>query len=81
MLVLSRKVGERIQIDGGIEIVVLAVEGKRVRLGIEAPQDYRISRGETVPPVPATPVSTTPVSAPRVTASRLEAMSLSGCTA
>jgi carbon storage regulator len=49
MLVLSRKVGERIVIDGGIEVVVLAVEGNRVRLGIEAPRDCPIVRGELLP--------------------------------
>ena len=48
MLVLSRKVGEKVLIDGGIEITVLAIEGKRIRIGIEAPQDRRISRGETL---------------------------------
>ena len=48
MLVLSRKVGEKILIDGGIELVVLAIEGKRIRLGIQAPQDCRISRSETL---------------------------------
>ncbi|MFN8855661.1 MAG: carbon storage regulator [Planctomycetaceae bacterium] len=46
MLVLSRKIGDRIVIDGGIEVVVLAVEGGRVRLGIAAPRDCQIVRGE-----------------------------------
>lgn len=47
MLVLSRKLGEKISIAGGeIELEVLEVTGSRVRLGISAPQEYRISRAE-----------------------------------
>ena len=49
MLVLSRKVGERIVIDGGIEVEVLAVSGSRVRLGIVAPRECQISRAELSP--------------------------------
>lgn len=36
MLVLTRKENERIMIGDGIEIVVLAVHGQRVKLGIQA---------------------------------------------
>jgi carbon storage regulator len=47
VLVLTRRVGEQIVLaDGGIRIVVQAVNGKRVRLGVEAPPDIRIYRGE-----------------------------------
>jgi carbon storage regulator CsrA len=46
MLVLSRKLGEKICIDDGIELEVLEISGNRVRLGISAPQDYRIARAE-----------------------------------
>ncbi len=42
MLVLSRKLGERIAIDGEIQLEVLEVSGNRVRLGIVAPHDCRI---------------------------------------
>uniref|UniRef100_A0A7C4LS62 Translational regulator CsrA n=1 Tax=Schlesneria paludicola TaxID=360056 RepID=A0A7C4LS62_9PLAN len=48
MLVLTRKQGERIHIDGCIEVTVLSVEGHRVRIGIEAPHDVPIRRGELV---------------------------------
>ncbi len=41
MLVLSRKKGETIVIDGGVSITVLEVEGRCTRLGIEAPRRYR----------------------------------------
>jgi len=46
MLVLSRKVGERLVISGNITVVVNRVAGNRVTLGIEAPDTVRIVRGE-----------------------------------
>ena len=46
MLVLSRKVGEKIVIDGCITITVVAVDGNKVRLGITAPPKVRIDREE-----------------------------------
>jgi carbon storage regulator CsrA len=46
MLVLSRKVGERVVIGEGIIVVVKRVAGQRVTFGIEAPADVRILRGE-----------------------------------
>lgn len=48
MLILGRKAGEAILIDGGVRIVVLSVDRKGVRLGIEAPADVRIVRDEIV---------------------------------
>jgi len=46
MLVLTRKPDEKIMIGDDIEIVVVAVEGDRVRLGIKAPKGVSIYRGE-----------------------------------
>ena len=46
MLVLSRKVGESVRVSDDIRIYVVAVEGGRVRLGIEAPQSVKIIRSE-----------------------------------
>ena len=46
MLVLRRKAGEAIVLNGVIKIYVLAVEGERVKLGIEAPPDIVIVRQE-----------------------------------
>ncbi|HUT89311.1 MAG TPA: carbon storage regulator [Thermoguttaceae bacterium] len=47
MLVLSRKIGERIVLPGsGISICVLAISGKRARLGIEAPSSATVHRAE-----------------------------------
>jgi carbon storage regulator len=48
MLILGRKVGDSIQIGDGIKVVVLACDRKGVRLGIEAPTDVVILRGEIV---------------------------------
>lgn len=46
MLVLTRKPREEIRIGNGITITVLRVKGQSVRIGIEAPNDMRIVRGE-----------------------------------
>jgi carbon storage regulator len=46
MLVLTRKPGEKIVIDGGIVVTVLEVRGNKVRLGIDAPEDVSVHRGE-----------------------------------
>ncbi|MCY4644803.1 MAG: carbon storage regulator CsrA [Bacteriovoracales bacterium] len=46
MLVLTRKIGESITIDGHIKIVVVQVKGKQVRLGIKAPKETKIHREE-----------------------------------
>jgi carbon storage regulator len=49
MLVLSRKVGEKIVIPGiDTEIVVKAIKGKAVRIGISAPADVSVRREEAV---------------------------------
>jgi carbon storage regulator len=49
MLILSRKVGEKIVIGDGIIVVVSRVSGDRVTLGFEAPPEVRILRGELRP--------------------------------
>lgn len=46
MLVLSRRLGERIVIDGGITIQVVEVRGEKVRIGVVAPQDVAVHREE-----------------------------------
>jgi carbon storage regulator len=46
MLVLRRKAGEAIVLNGAITIYVLAVEGERVKLGISAPPEVVIVRSE-----------------------------------
>ena len=46
MLVLSRKVGEKIVIGDNITVVINKVAGNRISLAIEAPSNVRIVRGE-----------------------------------
>ena len=46
MLVLSRKQSETVQVGNDITITVLGVRGGTVKLGIEAPANVRILRGE-----------------------------------
>jgi len=48
MLVLTRKQNEKIRIGSSIVITVVRMKGKAVRLGIEAPSDVNILRGELV---------------------------------
>ncbi len=49
MLVLSRKVNDNIIIGDNIKIQVIKIKGNTVRLGIEAPSDVKILRGELAP--------------------------------
>jgi carbon storage regulator len=46
MLVLTRKLGEEIVIGDTIRVKVVAVQGDRVRLGIEAPRSVAVDRLE-----------------------------------
>jgi carbon storage regulator len=46
MLVLTRKPGESIRVGDDITLTVLDVRGGHIKLGIEAPADVRILRGE-----------------------------------
>ncbi len=49
MLVLSRKKNQTVVIDGEIEIQVLQIKGNTIRLGVNAPRDVRVLRGELKP--------------------------------
>jgi len=60
MLVLSRKVGQTILVGENISIRVLQVSGGSIRLGIEAPTDIRILRGELELPANDEPFSSMP---------------------
>ena len=53
MLVLSRKVGQELIIGDNVRITINRVGGSRVTLGIEAPDDVRVVRGELEPIVRA----------------------------
>jgi len=46
MLVLTRKVGEGINIGTDVKVTIINIEGGQVRIGIEAPKDVIIHREE-----------------------------------
>lgn len=46
MLILTRRIGEKVRIGDDIELVVLGVKGNQVRLGVEAPKDVSVHREE-----------------------------------
>ena len=46
MLVLSRKVGETIWIGEDVEIVITEIKGDQMKLGIKAPRNIEVIRGE-----------------------------------
>ena len=46
MLVLTRRIGEQIVIDGVISVTVAAIRGDRIRIGISAPPSVRVDRSE-----------------------------------
>jgi carbon storage regulator len=46
MLVLTRKAGESIVIEGGITVTVLSIDRGKIRIGITAPPDVRVDREE-----------------------------------
>lgn len=46
MLILSRKSGEALDINGKIEIKIIEINGDKVKIGINAPDDVKILRSE-----------------------------------
>jgi carbon storage regulator len=46
MLVLTRKIGEEIILDGSIRVRIVAVNGSRIRVAVDAPTEVQITRGE-----------------------------------
>ena len=56
MLVLTRRVGETLQIDDRIQVKVLKSRGSVVRLGISAPKDVVVQRSEIISRPDATPL-------------------------
>lgn len=61
MLVLTRKLMERLYIGDSICVTVVRLEGGQVRLGIDAPKDIRVVRGELFDRLAAPAVATPPV--------------------
>lgn len=46
MLVLSRKKNESIIINNDVRLVVIEIRGDKVRLGVDAPKNVPVHRGE-----------------------------------
>lgn len=46
MLILSRRIGEKLIIGDDIEVVVLGISGNQVRVGVVAPDDVSVHREE-----------------------------------
>ena len=61
MLVLSRKLGEKIYISDNICITIVDIDRGKIRLGIEAPRDVPIFRQELVTGAAAAAAAVKPV--------------------
>lgn len=61
MLILTRKLGERITIGDDISVTLLEIKGSQVKLGIEAPQGISIHRQEIYERIKAENVRSTKV--------------------
>jgi len=64
MLVLSRKLGEKIYIGDNICITVVDIDRGKIRLGIEAPRNVPIYRQELLPLNTPRPENPEPIPAP-----------------
>lgn len=59
MLVLSRRVGEKLLIGEDIVITIIDTRGDGVRIGIDAPRSMRVNRAEVVEAVQASNIAAT----------------------
>lgn len=46
MLILTRRIGEKLVIDDNVIVTVLGVKGNQIRIGIEAPREVQVYREE-----------------------------------
>ncbi|MDR3633667.1 MAG: carbon storage regulator CsrA [Isosphaeraceae bacterium] len=63
MLVLSRKLGEKIVIGDKIVVTVVKIDRNQIRIGIEAPQEVSVYREEIAPGQPRVSSQREPVTA------------------
>jgi carbon storage regulator len=49
MLVLSRKLGQRVKVGPDVRVTIVKIDRNSVRIGIEAPDDVTVYREEIVP--------------------------------
>ena len=53
MLVLERKLGQKIKIGDDVTVVVLAVSSGQIKIGIEAPRSVTVNRSEIYSKMPS----------------------------
>lgn len=58
MLILTRRIGERIRIGDAVAVTVMDIKGAQVRIGIEAPKDVPVHREEIFKRLREEPVQT-----------------------
>ena len=46
MLTVTRKVGQAVRVGGNVRVALMEVRGKKIRRGIEAPEDVQLLREE-----------------------------------
>jgi carbon storage regulator len=46
MLILTRRIGETLNIGDNVQVTVLGVKGNQVRIGVNAPKDVPVHREE-----------------------------------
>ena len=46
MLVLTRRVGEKLVIGENVTVTILGAKGNQIRIGIDAPRDIQVNREE-----------------------------------